>query len=162
MCFGDIVISLVSLSNLDLTGFSVSLGCIWNGSYKGSHMVAVSRRRVNKLLWWMGFWVVIAFLVLKPTNVLDTFDKKILCQFSLMYFEIRNSYHTMVSTKWQIFYQCFIFFDFRHACQKYQNTKSFLVRILLFSVRIQKNTDQKNLCIWTLFTQCKSPYSVRI
>ena len=76
MCFGDIVISLVSLCNLDLTGFSVSLGYIWNGSYKGSHMVAVSRRRVNKLLWWMALWVVTAFLVLKPTNVLDTFEKK--------------------------------------------------------------------------------------
>ena len=31
----------------------------------------------------------------------------------------------------------------------------FLVRILLYSVQIQKNTEQKYLHIWTLFTQWK-------
>ena len=29
----------------------------------------------------------------------------------------------------------------------------FLVRVFLYSVRIQENTDQKKLRIWTLFTQ---------
>ena len=52
-------------------------------------------------------------------------------------------------------------------CEKYQNTEVFLVRIFFFirteygdlprkspySVRIHENTDQKNLRIWTLFTQ---------
>ena len=38
--------------------------------------------------------------------------------------------------------------------EKYPNTKFFLVRIFLYSVRIQGNTDQKKLRIWTLFTQC--------
>ena len=33
------------------------------------------------------------------------------------------------------------------------NTENFLVRIFLFSVQIQENTDQKKLRIWTLFTQ---------
>ena len=33
--------------------------------------------------------------------------------------------------------------------------KFILVRIFLFSVRIQENTGQKKLRIWTLFTQCK-------
>ena len=33
------------------------------------------------------------------------------------------------------------------------NTKFFLVRIFLYSVLIQENTDQKKLRIWTLFTQ---------
>ena len=31
----------------------------------------------------------------------------------------------------------------------------FLVRILLYSVQIRKNTEQKYLHIWTLFTQWK-------
>ena len=35
-----------------------------------------------------------------------------------------------------------------------ENTEFFLVRIFLNPVRIQENTDQKKLCIWTLFTQC--------
>ena len=34
-----------------------------------------------------------------------------------------------------------------------QNTEFFLVRIFLYSVRIQENTDQKKLRIWTIFTQ---------
>ena len=38
--------------------------------------------------------------------------------------------------------------------EKCPNTKLFLVRIFLYSVRIQGNTDQKKLRIWTLFTQC--------
>ena len=34
------------------------------------------------------------------------------------------------------------------------NTEFFLVRIFLYSDWIQENTDQKQLRIWTLFTQC--------
>ena len=37
--------------------------------------------------------------------------------------------------------------------EKCPNTEFFLVRIFLYSVRIQENTDQKKLRIWTLFTQ---------
>ena len=33
------------------------------------------------------------------------------------------------------------------------NTELFLVPIFLYSVRIQENTDQKKLCIWTFFMQ---------
>ena len=38
--------------------------------------------------------------------------------------------------------------------QKCPNTELFLVRIFLYSDWIQKNTDQKHLRIWILFTQC--------
>ena len=38
--------------------------------------------------------------------------------------------------------------------EKCPNTESFLVFIFPYSVRIQGNTDQKKLRIWTLFTQC--------
>ena len=37
---------------------------------------------------------------------------------------------------------------------KCSNTEFFLVRIFLYSVRMQENMDQKKLRIWTLFTQC--------
>ena len=37
--------------------------------------------------------------------------------------------------------------------EKCRNTEYFLVRIFLYSVQIQENTDQKILRIWTLFTQ---------
>ena len=37
--------------------------------------------------------------------------------------------------------------------EKCPNTDFFLVRIFLYSVRILENTDQRKLCIWTLFTQ---------
>ena len=43
--------------------------------------------------------------------------------------------------------------------EKCPNTQFFLVRIFLYSVRIQENTDQKKLRIWALFTQCKSYFS---
>ena len=43
----------------------------------------------------------------------------------------------------------------RHCVKSVQIRSFFLVRIFLFSVRIQENTDQKKLPIWTLFTQCK-------
>ena len=33
------------------------------------------------------------------------------------------------------------------------NTENFLVRIFLYSVQIQENTNQEKLRIWTLFTQ---------
>ena len=39
-------------------------------------------------------------------------------------------------------------------CEKCPNTEFFLVRIFPYPVRIRENTDQKNLRIWTLFTQC--------
>ena len=40
--------------------------------------------------------------------------------------------------------------------EKCPNTKFFLVRIFLYSVRIQENTDQEKLHIWTIFTQLLS------
>ena len=53
-------------------------------------------------------------------------------------------------------------FAIREKCPK---TELFLVRIFLYSVRIQGNTDQKKLRIWTLFTQScdvRSEYGQRI
>ena len=44
---------------------------------------------------------------------------------------------------------------FKQVREKCPKTEFFLVSIFLYSVRIQKNTDQKKLRIWTLFTQCK-------
>ena len=38
--------------------------------------------------------------------------------------------------------------------EKCPNTEFFLVLTFLYSVRIQENTDQKNLRISKLFTQC--------
>ena len=38
--------------------------------------------------------------------------------------------------------------------EKCPNTEISLVRIFPHSDRMQENTDQKKLCIWTLFTQC--------
>ena len=38
--------------------------------------------------------------------------------------------------------------------EKCLNTEFFLVRIFLYSVQIEENTDQKKLRIWTLFTYC--------
>ena len=37
--------------------------------------------------------------------------------------------------------------------QKCPNTEFFLVRIFMYSVRVQENTDQRKVRIWTLFTQ---------
>ena len=42
---------------------------------------------------------------------------------------------------------------------KCPNTDFFLARIFLYSVRIQENTDQKKLRIWTLFTQCLEDFN---
>ena len=41
----------------------------------------------------------------------------------------------------------------RSLREKCPNTEFFLVRIFLYSFRIQESMDQKNLRIWTLFTQ---------
>ena len=43
--------------------------------------------------------------------------------------------------------------------EKCPNTELFLVRIFLYSVRIQENTDQKQLRIWTHFTQSQAKLS---
>ena len=40
-----------------------------------------------------------------------------------------------------------------NTCENCPNKEFFLFRILLYSVRMQENTDQKNLRIWALFTQ---------
>ena len=40
--------------------------------------------------------------------------------------------------------------------EKRPNAKLFLVRIFLYSVRIQENKDQKKLRIWTFLVQCYS------
>ena len=45
----------------------------------------------------------------------------------------------------------FSYFPLREKCP---NTEFFLVSIFLYSIRIQENTDQKKLRIWTFFTQC--------
>ena len=45
--------------------------------------------------------------------------------------------------------------------EKCPNTEDFLVRILLYSDWTQENKDQKNLRIWTLFTQCKMCHSLK-
>ena len=37
--------------------------------------------------------------------------------------------------------------------EKCPNTDFFLVRIFVYAVRVQENTDQKKIRIWTLFTQ---------
>ena len=39
--------------------------------------------------------------------------------------------------------------------EKCPNAELFLVRIFLYSVRIQENMDQRKLRIWKLFTQCQ-------
>ena len=38
----------------------------------------------------------------------------------------------------------------------------FLFRIFLYSVRIQENMDQKELHLWTLFTQCKTIIAIPV
>ena len=42
--------------------------------------------------------------------------------------------------------------------EKCPNTEYFLVRIFLYSVRIQENMDQKKLRIWILFVQCDDAF----
>ena len=44
--------------------------------------------------------------------------------------------------------------------EKCPNTELFLLRIFLHSVQIQKNTDQKQLRIWTLFTQYMMAFAI--
>ena len=53
------------------------------------------------------------------------------------------------------FMQPFIIMNFVNYAlrEKCPNTEFFLVRIFLYSVQIQENTEQKNICIWTLFMQ---------
>ena len=46
--------------------------------------------------------------------------------------------------------------------EMYSSTEFFLVRIFLYSIRIQENTDQKKLRIWTLFTQCLSKKRIKL
>ena len=56
--------------------------------------------------------------------------------FSVNHFQISNNYYSA-----------------KHLRKMCSNTEVFLVRIFLYSDWIQKNTDQKKLRIWTLFTQ---------
>ena len=53
------------------------------------------------------------------------------------------------------FMQPFIVMNFVNYAlrEKCPNTEFFLVRIFLYSVQIQENTDQEKLHIWRLFTQ---------
>ena len=46
---------------------------------------------------------------------------------------------------------CLVVFS---LCEKCPNTEFLLFRIFPYSIQIRKNTDQKKLRIWTLFTQC--------
>ena len=43
----------------------------------------------------------------------------------------------------------------QHCAKICHNTEFFLILIFLYSVQVRVNTDQKNLHIWTLFTQFK-------
>ena len=79
----------------------------------------------------------------------------------------------MISCNTKIFRTCFYFHYYEYHCTKNEefhctkneelplmamrekcpNTELFLVRIFLYSVQIQENTDQKQLRIWTVFMQ---------
>ena len=50
------------------------------------------------------------------------------------------------------------FLSWNKLREKCPNTECFLVRIFLYSIRIQENRDQKKLQIWTLFTQRQHCY----
>ena len=54
--------------------------------------------------------------------------------------KIMNTYFLIIIHKWAL-------------REMSRNTEFFLVRIFLYSVRIQENTHQKKLRIWTLFTK---------
>ena len=45
---------------------------------------------------------------------------------------------------------------YQSLCEKCPNKTFFLVCFFLYSDLIQKNTDQKNIRIWILFTQCNT------
>ena len=47
-----------------------------------------------------------------------------------------------------------------YAAWKESKYGVFLIRIFPYSVQMRENTDQKKLCIWTLFTQWKSYWSL--
>ena len=51
--------------------------------------------------------------------------------------------------------QIHLIFDLTTLHEKCPNTELLLIRIFLYSVQIQENTDQKLLRIWTLFMQCQ-------
>ena len=55
---------------------------------------------------------------------------------------------------WQYVHKCWVITVTSTVRKNCPNMELFLVRIFLYSVRKQKNTDQKSLRIWTLFTQC--------
>ena len=69
---------------------------------------------------------------------------------------VRNSFKQLSNMDSNCLQQCsnFLTVILREKCP---NTEFFLVRIFLYSVRMQENTDQKKLRIWTLFTQWKVP-----
>ena len=65
---------------------------------------------------------------------------------------IANFLNTWLCRKhdsWKTLLKEILFVTLREKCP---NTEFFQVRIFLHSVRIQENTEQKNLRIWTLFT----------
>ena len=53
-------------------------------------------------------------------------------------------------------------YKFQPLREKCPNTELFQVRFFLYLVRMQENTDQKWLRIWTLFTQCTSYCDVKL
>ena len=62
---------------------------------------------------------------------------------------------------WKIVQKSLTFTDFVKEFslrKKRRNTQIFLVRIFPYLVKIRENTDQKKLCIWTIFTQCLSVF----
>ena len=61
----------------------------------------------------------------------------------------RDEYHQHCVKSVQI--RIFFFSTFSRILTEYGD----LLRKSLYWVRLRENTDQKKLCIWTLFTQCK-------
>ena len=89
---------------------------------------------------------------------------------------LRDYHNLIANNRTRTFFKCLTWYEIVHGTAKYMydvfvsngnsfyqycalykncpNTEFFLVRIFLYSVRIQENTNQKKLRIWTLFTQC--------
>ena len=62
-----------------------------------------------------------------------------------------------MDTSYTVFFSVGAYVKLREKCP---NREFFLARIFLFLDWIQKNTDQKQFCSWTLFMQCKTQNSL--
>ena len=72
--------------------------------------------------------------------------------FSVTYALVIISDWLLIKSFKSFIFSKFTFLTLRENCP---NTEFFLVRVFLYSVRIQENTDQKILRIWALFVQFK-------